>query len=93
MKKSLNKTSRFIICGVIYALAWCFPAYADVKSSDKWEFQIAPYAWLAGQKGKVATLPGLPPADVDVDFYDDILDDLTGRCREDQMKCGMQIAE
>lgn len=73
MKNSLSKASRFIICGVIYALAWCFPAYADVNSSDKWEFQIAPYAWLAGQKGTVATLPGLPAADIKVDFYDDIL--------------------
>jgi len=78
MKNMLSKASRFIICGVIYTLVCCFPAYADVNSSDKWEFQIAPYVWLAGQKGKVATLPGLPPADVDVDFYDDILDDLNG---------------
>ena len=78
MINSLSKVSRVIICGVIYTLAWCFPAYADVNSSDKWEFQIAPYAWLAGQKGKVATLPGLPPADVEYDFYDDILDNSNG---------------
>jgi len=33
---------------------------------------------MAGQKGEVATLPSIPPADVDYDFYDDILDDLNG---------------
>jgi hypothetical protein len=48
-------------------------AHAEEESSGKWNFQIAPYAWLAGQEGKVATLPGLPPADIDVNFYDDIL--------------------
>jgi len=47
-------------------------AYADQTRGDKWEFQLAPYAWLAGQNGTVATLPGLPPADIEVDFYDDI---------------------
>ena len=78
MKNSLSKVSRFIICGVIYTLVWCFPAYADVNSSDKWEFQIAPYTWLAGQKGTVATLPGLPPADIEVDFYDDVLGNING---------------
>ena len=78
MKNLLGKVSRFIICGVLYTLVWCFPAYADVNSSDKWEFQLAPYAWLAGQKGKVATLPGLPPTDIDVDFYDDILGNING---------------
>ena len=78
MKNSLSKVSRFIICGVIYTLVWCFPAYADVNSSDKWEFQIAPYAWLAGQEGKVATIPGLPPTDIDVDFYEDILGNING---------------
>ena len=42
------------------------------------EFSTGPYAWLAGQKGKVGTLPPLPPADIDVDFYDDILGNING---------------
>ncbi|MBW1790117.1 MAG: hypothetical protein JRK53_26465 [Deltaproteobacteria bacterium] len=61
MKKSLSKASRFIIFGVIYTLVWCFPAYADVNSSEKWAFQIAPYIWMAGQNGMVATLPACHP--------------------------------
>ena len=59
-----------------------FPVFSSVtaaaESEDSWHFQIAPYAWLAGLDGSVATLPGLPPADVDIDFYDDILGNING---------------
>lgn len=51
---------------------------AESRGGDAWEFQLAPYAWLAGQKGTVASLPGLPAADVDVDFYDDISGNING---------------
>lgn len=78
MKNSLNKVTRFIICGVLCTLVWCLSAYAESNSSDKWEFQLTLYSWLAGQEGTVATLPGLPPADIDVDFWDDILGNING---------------
>jgi hypothetical protein len=61
-----------LLCGLLFFQTFSFSAYADSNSGDQWEFQLAPYAWLAGQNGKVATLPGLPPADIDIDFYDDI---------------------
>lgn len=48
-------------------------AHAETTDDDKWESQVAVYTWLAGQKGTVATLPGLPATDIDVDFYDDIV--------------------
>jgi hypothetical protein len=67
--------TKSVICGIICFFILCFSAHAESKSDDKWHFHIAPYVWLAGQKGTVATLPGLPPADIDVDFSD-ILDDL-----------------
>jgi len=67
-----------IVFGVLFAIIWCFSAHAESQGSDKWNFQLAPYAWLAGQKGTVATLPGLPSADVDVDFYDDVLGNING---------------
>ena len=70
-----NNTHRFSIllfCSLLFFQILPFSASADPSSSDQWEFQLAPYAWLSGQNGTVATLPGLPPADVDVDFYDDI---------------------
>jgi hypothetical protein len=35
-----------------------------------WAFQLTPYVWFASLKGHVATLPGLPPASVDVSFSD-----------------------
>ena len=53
-------------------------AQAQIDSGDKWTFQLAPYAWLAGQNGTVATLPGLPAADIDVKFYDDVLGNING---------------
>ena len=49
------------------------PAHAATDQNDTWTFQLAPYAWLAGQNGTVATIPPLPPADIDIDFYDDIV--------------------
>jgi len=44
-------------------------------ASDGWTFTISPYLWAAGIEGKVGTLPGLPPADIDQSFSD-IFDDL-----------------
>jgi hypothetical protein len=69
--------ATLIVCTAVYILASCPPLYAE-SDSEKWHFQLAPYAWLAGQSGKVATLPGLPPADIDIGFYDDILDNING---------------
>jgi len=44
------------------------------ESNDDWKFTIAPYLWMAGQKGTVATLPGTPPAEIDVSFSDIVKD-------------------
>jgi len=54
------------------------PSLSAAQETDEWQFQLAPYAWLAGQNGKVATIPPLPPADIDIDFYDDILGNING---------------
>jgi hypothetical protein len=59
-------------------LIWCLSAYAQSDPADRWEFQLAPYSWLAGQEGTVATLPGLPAADIEVDFWDDVLGNING---------------
>jgi len=65
---------------VFQVFFYCFllPNLLAANDSDSWEFHIAPYAWLAGLDGSVATLPGLPPADIEVDFYDDILGNING---------------
>ena len=73
MTRNAYRFLILLLCGVLSFQILSISAYADPTSGEKWEFQLAPYAWLVGQKGKVDTLPGLPPADVDVDFYDDIL--------------------
>jgi hypothetical protein len=75
---ALRTFSRFMVITAFLVLFYVGVTPAESSSSNQWEFQLAPYAWLAGQTGKVATLPGLPPTDVDVDFYDDILDALDG---------------
>ena len=66
------------VFGMLCILIICFSGHAESKSGDEWTFQIAPYAWLAGLDGKVGTLPGLPPTDIDVDFYDDIWGNING---------------
>ncbi len=66
------------ICGILCLFMLCFSAHAESKSDEKWKFQLAPYAWLAGQKGSMATLPGLPSANIDVDFFDDVLGNING---------------
>ena len=65
-----HHTYRFsilLLCGLIF-----YQIMSSSASADQWEFQLAPYVWLSGQNGTTSTLPGLPPADVDIDFYDDI---------------------
>lgn len=61
---------------LVFLLA--FPVHGETDAGDKWQFQLAPYAWLSGQKGRIATQPGLPPSDIDLDFYDDISDGING---------------
>lgn len=65
--------TKSCIWAVLCVLFTSLSAHAESINSDKWEFTIATYACLAGQKGSVATLPGLPATDIDVDFYDDII--------------------
>ena len=37
---------------------------------DDWSLSLSPYIWGAGLKGSIASFPGAPEADVDVDFSD-----------------------
>lgn len=98
MKRSPHKLSMLLLCGVLLSQILSFSAHAESNSGDKWEFHLAPYAWLAGQKGEVATLEGLPPVDIDVDFYDDILGNingalfLVGEARKDRYGMFLDIA-
>jgi hypothetical protein len=67
MKHHTYRISTLLLFGLLF-----YQILSISASADQWEFKLAPYVWLTGQNGIVATLPGLPPADVDIDFYDDI---------------------
>jgi hypothetical protein len=71
-----------VAVGTSLALLACLgiaPAAAQgigaAAKTDHWDFTVSPYFWAAGIGGTTATLPGLPPADVDMSFRD-IVDDL-----------------
>jgi hypothetical protein len=78
MKRSTKRCLMMVILGLLSCLIAPLSAETASAKDGEWAFQLAPYAWLAGQNGKVASIPGFPPADVDIDFYDDILGNLNG---------------
>ena len=39
-------------------------------SENAWSFKVLPYIWMSGLTGDVASLPGTPPASIDVSFID-----------------------
>jgi hypothetical protein len=78
MKSAKHKLLLLLVsCLAIWEMS-SFPAHAASTGDDGWQFQLAPYAWLAGQSGTVATTPPLPPADIDIDFYDDVVGNING---------------
>ena len=78
MNKGLQGFLKGAFLGLLLSSIFPLAAHAEEKTPAKWQFQLAPYAWLAGQKGKVATLPGLPESDIEVDFWDDVLGNING---------------
>ncbi len=55
---------------VLFSLLVLHQSSVFAQNSEDWRFTLAPYLWMAGQKGTVATLPGTPPADIDLSFSD-----------------------
>ncbi len=47
------------------AIALCLATTGTAAAAD-WEFKLAPYLWFAGLEGTAATIPGLPPAPIDI---------------------------
>lgn len=74
--KRLLKKYPVLLFGTVALLI--LPVRAGARSSDSWEFQLAPYAWLAGLEGDVDAFPLLPPVNVDLDFWDDVFKNLDG---------------
>ena len=78
MKSSHYRVVVSVLCSLWFLLALSPSVIFASDGEDSWEFHIAPYAWLAGQEGTVSTIPGLPPADINVSFSDDILGNIQG---------------
>ncbi len=71
------QTMRAVValCGCIAATPAAAERDEGGSTADDWSFSVAPYFWAAGIEGTTGTLPGLPPAKVDMRFAD-IFDDL-----------------
>lgn len=63
-------TSKFSYLTVIAALFFGSIVMPLDAEAAEWDVQFAPYLWFAGLEGDVATLPGLPPASIDLSFSD-----------------------
>lgn len=75
----MNQLKHCCLAALVSLFCCCtLPKIATASENEEWKFRLSPYAWLAGQSGSVATLPGLPPVDIDVDFWDDILGNING---------------
>jgi len=48
----------------------CQPAFA----AENWQFRLTPYAWFAGLKGDIASVPGSPSVPVDIPASDALKD-------------------
>lgn len=59
-------------------MAFSLPAISAENMDDQWQFQVATYGWLAGQKGTVKTYNYLPEVDIDIDFWDDVAGNING---------------
>lgn len=78
MKLFCLRDSILLFVSVLFLLLQINSAQSQEVEDGQWQFQLAPYAWLAGQEGTVSSLPGLPTADIDIDFWDDILGNING---------------
>ena len=78
MRCSSNPLSAIILHATLIILFLPALAASGPSEDNRWDYHLAPYAWLAGQKGDVATLSNLPPAEIDIDFWDDILGNING---------------
>lgn len=97
MERSFFLRLTFSFCSLLFFMMLNHSVYAE-SSDSNWQFRLSPYAWLAGQDGTVATFPRLPPADISIDFWDDVLGNingalfLVGEARKDRFGMLLDIA-
>ena len=67
-------------CAIRKAAVWSFVVLAALFAAkptlaeEPWQFRLSPYAWLAGAKGNVGTIPGQPAVPIDVSPWDAMKD-------------------
>jgi len=47
---------------------------SPASAREPWQFRLSPYAWLAGVKGTVGTIPGQPAVPIDVSPWEAVKD-------------------
>ena len=47
---------------------------SPASAREPWQFRLSPYAWLAGVKGSVGTIPGQPAVPIDVSPWEAVKD-------------------
>ncbi|WP_425044093.1 hypothetical protein [Primorskyibacter sp. S87] len=67
---SKSKASRITARRTLPLAALCLSLAAQVQAQDSggWSWSVAPYLWGSSLKGATSTLPGAPPADVELSF-------------------------
>ena len=73
MRHSHRRSGAPVGAGVVLGgllLAGASAAEETGADGADWSFRVAPYLWLAGLSGEAATLPGAPPAEIDLSFGD-----------------------
>ena len=57
--------SRYCVACLLL-LGGCAELVAREANDESWKFNFTPYVWGTELQGSVASLPGVPPADIDV---------------------------
>ncbi len=67
-----SKLPNLILVSVLGVVLGLFSkvVMAEETEESQWDFTAAPYIWFTSLQGDVATIPGIPPADVDASFGD-----------------------
>ena len=69
--------SRFRRLSLLLPLS-LFGVVAPSVADQGWQFRLSPYMWFAGLEGDVATIPGSPPASIDISPSDALNDTEVG---------------
>ncbi len=75
LRGRFERCISLFVASMVAALGLASTAVAQAPEDDGWDFKAAPYVWFTSLEGDVATISGIPPAEVDASFSD-ILENL-----------------